>query len=55
MADYKEMYKRMFQETTRAIRILEAVQQECEELYISGAEPELTVLPGTAREKDAPI
>ena len=40
MPDYKEMYIKMVRASKRAIRILVKVQQECEELYISGPEPE---------------
>lgn len=35
----------MARETEKAIRILEAAQQRCEELYIQGEDPELVVLP----------
>ena len=45
MPDYKEMYLTMVREAEKAIRILEAAQLRCEELYIQGAEPELVVLP----------
>ncbi len=45
MADYREMYIKLFQETTRAILILQKAQQDCEELYISSPEPELILLP----------
>lgn len=46
VVDYKQMYRRMFQETTRAIQILIEVQRECEEVYISAEDTELTVFPG---------
>ncbi len=39
------MYLTMARETEKAIRILEAAQQRCEELYIQGEDPELVVLP----------
>jgi len=45
MPDYKEMYLTMVRETEKAIRILEAAQLRCEELYIQSGEPELVVLP----------
>ena len=45
MPDYKEMYLTMARETEKAIRILEAAQLRCEELYIQSEEPELVVLP----------
>ena len=46
MPDYKEMYFKMMRASEQAIRILIKAQQECEELYISGPEAELTVFPG---------
>ena len=45
MPDYKEMYLTMARETEKAIRILEAAQLRCEELYIQSEEPELVFLP----------
>lgn len=45
MPDYKEMYFKLFRATTKAIDILEVAQQECEELFLSPEEPNLTVLP----------
>lgn len=50
MADYKEMYLRMFQAATRSIELLQQAQRDCEELYLSAAGPKLTVLPGGAPE-----
>ena len=44
MADYKEMYLRLMRDTEKAIQILIEAQQECEEMYLSATEPELTVL-----------
>ena len=44
MADYREMYIKLFQETTRAILILQKAQQDCEEMYLSAPDPKLTVL-----------
>ena len=46
MPDYKELYIKMMRASEQAIRILIKAQQECEELYVSGPEPELSVLPG---------
>lgn len=46
MADYKEMYLRMFRATAKSIELLQQAQQDCEELYLSAAGPELTILPG---------
>ena len=44
MADYREMYLRLFRATTRAIEMLTEAQQECEEIYLS-AEEEMLPLP----------
>lgn len=35
MADYAELYRRLFRATTKAIDLLQRAQQETEELYIS--------------------
>lgn len=35
MPDYKEMYAMLFQETTKAISLLQKAQQIAEEMYIS--------------------
>ena len=40
MPNYKQMYSKLFRATEDAINILIAAQQECEELYISDAEPD---------------
>lgn len=45
MPDYQEMYLKMFRASEEAINILIAVQQECEELYLSSPEPELKIIP----------
>lgn len=42
--DYKEMYLKMMRASEEAIRILIQAQQECEEMYVSGEEPELIAL-----------
>ena len=34
MADWKEMYLTMFRATEKAMRILEAAQLKCEEMYM---------------------
>ncbi len=44
MPDYKEMYFRMFKASERAIELLIAVQQECEELLIFSAGTELKII-----------
>ena len=38
MLDYKEMYLTLFRATERAINILIAAQQKCEEMYLDGTE-----------------
>ena len=35
MPDYKEMYKILFHETTKAIATLQEAQRKAEEIYIS--------------------
>ena len=44
MPDYKQMYLIMIQASEEAINLLIKAQQECEELYLSAREPELTLL-----------
>lgn len=41
MADYREMYRKLFQATTNAIDILQKAQQETEEPYMTSDQPEL--------------
>ena len=43
MPDYKEMYLKIFRASERAVNILVAVQQECEEHYISSSKPGIRV------------
>ena len=38
MADYKAMYVHLFQETTKAIEMLQKAQQQCEEMYLNNME-----------------
>ena len=38
MADYKEMYKKLFRAVTQATEILQKAQLECEEIYINSSE-----------------
>ena len=45
MPDYKEMYLKTFRASERAINILTAAQQECEEQCISSPGPEFQVIP----------
>jgi hypothetical protein len=49
MADYQEMYRKLFKATTKAIDLLQKAQQETEELYISSDQPELHLV----KQKDA--
>ncbi len=51
MPDYKEMYLTMVRASEKAINILTAAQLECEEMFLSDGDPELTVLNNP---KDAP-
>lgn len=51
MPDYKEMYMKLFRASEKAVNILIAAQQECEELYISSPEPELNVIPLPSEKK----
>ncbi|MCL2857940.1 MAG: hypothetical protein FWE19_09570 [Oscillospiraceae bacterium] len=38
MPDYKSMYYKLFNRVSDAITILQTVQQECEDIFASGAE-----------------
>lgn len=44
MPDYKEMYFKLFNKVTDVIEELQQIQRETEELYISGSEPDVTML-----------
>lgn len=44
MADYREMYRLLFQAATRAIDILQKAQQETEELFIRSDPPDLSLM-----------
>ena len=46
MPEYKKMYLTLFRASEDAINLLVKAQRECEELYLSSPEPELTVLEG---------
>lgn len=52
MPDYKKMYLTLFKASEAAISLLIAAQRECEELYITAAEPELTLLKGSDTASD---
>lgn len=51
MPDYKEMYLTLFRATEDAVSRLIAAQRECEELYLSSTDPDLNVVPFSAREE----
>ena len=44
MPDYKKMYTIMARETEKAISILIAAQQQCEEIYLNEPEPQIRLL-----------
>lgn len=45
MPDYKKMYLTLFKASEEAANLLIAAQRECEELYLSSPEPNITLLP----------
>lgn len=45
MPDYQQMYLTMVRAAEKALNILIEAQQECEEIYLSGEETEITLLP----------
>ena len=49
MPDYKEMYLTLFRATEQAANTLIAAQRSCEELYLSGRDGEVTLLPQTEK------
>ena len=53
MPDYKKMYLTLFKASEDAIKCLVEAQRECEELYLSSAEPDITLLrPEQEQERD---
>lgn len=52
MPDYKQMYLTMMKASEQALSILIDAQRQCEELYLSQPEPELTVLPTDEGQKE---
>lgn len=50
MPDYKEMYRILFRETTKAISALQAAQQRTEQLYIEDDSEDNLILPDTNSE-----
>lgn len=51
MADYQQMYFKLFNKVTDVIEELQQIQREAEELYIKGSEPDLTVLKPQQKDK----
>lgn len=45
MPDYKKMYLTLFKASEEAVNLLITAQRECEELYLSSPEPNITLLP----------
>ena len=45
MPDYQEMYLKLFRATEKAINTLIEAQRECEEMYLSAEDTEITMLP----------
>ncbi len=45
MPDYQQMYLTMMRATEKALNILIEAQQKCEEVYLSGEETKITLLP----------
>lgn len=45
MPDYKEMYLTLFRATERAVNLLIAAQQECEERYLDSPQGDWILLP----------
>ncbi len=52
MADYKEMYLKIFRASSQAIDILIEAQQECEELYMTELEPTRGILSLPSKNND---
>jgi len=44
VANYKQMYTKLFNTVTDTIHTLQAAQVETEEMFVSQKEPEITVL-----------
>ena len=44
MANYREMYYKLFRATEKAINTLISAQQECEEMYLSSTDGEIIKL-----------
>lgn len=44
MANYKEMYEKLFRSQTKAIHILQEAQQATEDMFIEAKEPDIRLL-----------
>ena len=44
MADYKQMYRVLFGSITEAIEILQEAQRQCEEMYMAGDPPPVSLV-----------
>ena len=44
MPDYREMYLHLMRETEKALRIIEAAQQKCEDIFVDSSEREGKIL-----------
>lgn len=54
MPDYEEMYFHMARKVEKAVRILTEAQRQCEEMYISSAQAEITMLPIEGSDENEP-
>ena len=52
MADYKEMYLKLFRSQTEVINILQQAQREAEIMYIEAEAPKLAMLPAEKTKRD---
>ena len=52
MADFKEMYLKLFRSQVKAISIMKAAQAEAEEMYILAPEADIRLLDGSRQNKD---
>jgi len=54
MADYAEMYKKLFRSQTKAIQILQKAQQDTEEMFMTAPDNNVTVLENKKTDKKSP-
>jgi len=54
MADYAEMYKKLFRSQTKAIQILQNAQQDTEEMFMTAPDNNVTVLENKKPDKKSP-